>query len=101
MKETTIHYGIYRYDRIVFLYGKWKNEDIKRCLSTFQLKANDLLDSEKLKFTVQLWSPSEKVSIARKYDNSVTVMTSPYFPSLDIETYWSKKDELHFLFHMK
>ena len=71
-KETTIHYEIYRDDGIVFLKGKWNSEDIKRWQSTFQLKVNDLLKSEKLKFTSEVWSPSEKVSNARKYDNSIT-----------------------------
>ena len=34
-QNTTIHYGIYRCDGILFLKGKWSNEDIKKLLSTF------------------------------------------------------------------
>ena len=36
--DTTLHYGIYRDDGIVFLKGKLENEDVKRWLKTFQLK---------------------------------------------------------------
>ena len=52
-------------------------------------------------FTAKVWSPSEKVSSARKYGNTITVMTSPSFHFLNMEIYWSKKDELHFQVHMK
>ena len=45
--NTTLHYGICRDDGIIFLRGKWTNKNIYKWIKIFQIRANNLLDSDK------------------------------------------------------
>ena len=54
-KSTSKHYGIYIYDSIIFVNGKWSNEDITRWIKTFKLRVDDLYDLKGLHFTAEIW----------------------------------------------
>ena len=57
--NTTKHYGIYRDDGIIFLRGIWTNKMILKWIKTYQIRVNDLLDSDKLQFTTEIWRAKE------------------------------------------
>ena len=58
--KATHDYRIYRGNGIVLFKDKWTNKDISRWIKTFQLKVNDLTDSENLKFTAEIWQPCKE-----------------------------------------
>ena len=55
--NTTHDYGIYRDDEIILFKGKWNKDNISNWVKTFQLKVNDLTNSENLQFMTEIWEP--------------------------------------------
>lgn len=53
-KYTSKHYGIYRYGGVVFFEGDWSNNGVTTWIQTFQLRVNDLTESEGLQFTAKI-----------------------------------------------
>ena len=99
--DTRLHYGIYRDDGIIFLKGKWSDDEIFKWIKTFQIRANDILNSEKLQFTTEIWCPTKGETTTTQIDDTFTIVNSPSFPFLDMELYWNQNDGLAFKVHMK
>ena len=95
------YYGIYRDDGIVFLKGKWSDDEIVRWLKTFQIKVNDILDSEKVKFTAEIWRPSDETKETVKLNNQVNVLKVKTYPFLDMAIFWGFNRKLKFKIYMK
>ena len=58
-ENTSKYHGIYRDDGIAFFTGKWSDEEIMRWISVFRLRVNDLMESDGLQFTAEIWRPAE------------------------------------------
>ena len=99
--NTTLHYGIYRDDGIIFLKGKWTNEDIIRFIKTFQLRSNELLNSSKLQFTTEIWRPTKGSTKTTTIDKTFTIIESPTFPFLHMQISLTRNEKLSFKVHMK
>ena len=66
---------IYRDDDIVFFKGQWLNEDITRWILVFQLIVNDLIDSNGLQFTCEIWRlDTNIVNKATTLNNKITII---------------------------
>ena len=71
-------------------------------IKTFQIRANDILNSEKLQFTTKIWRPTKgEETTTTSIDDTFTIVNSPSFPFLDMELYWDRNDSLAFKVHMK
>ena len=82
--------------------GQWSNEDIKRWISVFQLRVNDLVDSDGLQFTCEIWKPDTNiVNETTILSDKITVIKGKYFPFLDTEMYWNANNKLRFKVHLK
>ena len=98
--NTTLHYDIYRDDGIIFLKGKWTNEDIIRFIKTFQIRLDKLLNSSKLQFTTEIWRPTKGRTKTITIDKALTIIESPSFPFLDMEIFLTRNEKLSFKVHM-
>ena len=82
-------------DGIIIFKGKWINEDIMRWIQTFQLRVNDLYDSNGLQFTAENWQPDmNTTNICTKLNDKITLLRGKYFPYLDVAMYWNENNEL-------
>ena len=86
--ETTQYHGIYRGYGLVVFKGKWPERDIQRWVEVFQLRINDVTDSEDIVFTAEIWNPI-KTGNATTTELSKTVSTVEKisFPYLDLELF--------------
>ena len=98
-EKCTNYYGFYRDDGIVILKGQWSNEEINSWLKTFQFNVNDLLNSDHVQFTVEIWNP-EALKSEKPRNKEVKINRKSRFPYLDTETYWYK-ETLAFRVHFK
>ena len=64
------------------------------------MKVNDFLNSEKLQFPVEIWSPTEGEEKVVKRNNVINIIKSKSFPFLDMAFLW-KKEELEFRVQLK
>ena len=73
-------------------------EDVITWLGNFQTKVNDLLDTERLQFTAEVWGKEKENGMKHE---KVKVIKKDTFPFLDIEMSLSKKNKLLFGVHLK
>ena len=100
--ETSCYHGIYRDDRIAVLSGQWTDHDICRWFDTFQLSVWDSVQSRSLKFTCEIWRPTESETKVETYlKDDIKIVESKYFPYLDLECFFSKMGNLRFKVHLK
>jgi hypothetical protein len=102
--------GTYRDDEIIIFRGRRTTWWLTQWLNIFQWKVDDLLCTKDIQFTMEIWSPGEdsgplehtKTSVPGIGEfHTVTVNGNSYFPYLDIQLSWNKKDELNFKVHRK
>ena len=75
-EQTSKYHGIYRDDGIIFFKGKWINEDIMRWIQTFQLRVDDLCDSNGLQFTAEICQPDMNTrNVCTKINDKITEET--------------------------
>ena len=99
---TTLYNGIYRDDGFVVFKGKLPAHEIKRWMEVFQVKINDLNESEDIIFTAKIWKPADfNRATKTKLSDTITVVEREFFPYLDLEIYWNDKSQLQFKVHMK
>ena len=94
--------GIYRDDGLVVLNGKKSTAWIEDWLNNkFQAKVNQLLGSEGLQFTMDIWDANNTQLLPQPANKEkVTICAKNAFPYLDMELYW-RNDELKFRVHIK
>ena len=78
--------------------GKKSQDNIEKWLETFQQHVDNILDSQALKFTADVWSYngklwSEQIMSVTK-NNRVTLQLEPTFLFLDIKFKWDTDDKL-------
>jgi hypothetical protein len=96
--RETKYFGIYRDDGLAVFPGILTQPELNEWLLKFQEGINDVAENKKLKFTAELWSPGgpEAPKIGK-----VGVVTTEYFPFLDMELTWDEQGDLKFGVHLK
>ena len=61
---------------------------IYKWIKTFQIRVNDLLNSDKLKFITEIWNPTEAETSTTTIDETISIVNSPVFAFLDIKLFW-------------
>ena len=95
--DDTIYNGCYRDDGICIFKGNKTKAELIEWRNLFQETANNLLKSENLQFTMEIWKIENEDEIKSE---SVKVVTEPHFPFLDMEMFWNSTD-LNFRVHLK
>ena len=83
--------GTYRDDGLRITDGTETTDETCDWLSSFQSHVNNLLNSDKLQFTVEIWNPDAPTSEKPK-NPKVKINRQSYFPYLDVEMFWYKSD---------
>ena len=92
--------GIYRDDGINVIVGSKSTNEICDWLDSFQARVNELLGSDHLQFTCEVWNPDAPPD-EKPRNNDVTIHRGNSFPYLlDMEFYW-RQEELKFRVHLK
>ena len=98
MFQDFTYHGIYRDDGFIIFKGLKNKEDINEWLGRFQEEVNTKAESDCLQFTAEVWNIEDDEKIINK---KLTIIKDTYFPYLDMEMCWNKRDELKFQVHMK
>ena len=72
MFEKTSHYhGIYRDYGIIFFKDDWIDKDVQRWLEVFQLKINEICESEDIVFTCEIWRHQEMTGRKKRWKKTL------------------------------
>ena len=77
----------YRDDALHISDGTETTDEVCDWLESFQRRVNEVLGSEHLKFTAEIWNPEAPESEIPK-NKKVSININLAFPYLDIEMYW-------------
>ena len=101
-KETRFD-GIYRDDGFAAFIGKWSYDQIATWRDNFQAAVNILTEGDYLQFTCSIWIDETVNQPGPKepHNKMVSIERGTAFPYLDMELYWSEKEELQFRVHLK
>ena len=85
-------------DGFVILKGIKTKREINKWLESFQNKVDELVESNCLQFTSEVWNIEEDKDITNE---KVTIIKDKYFPYLYMDMYWNDRHDLKFQVHMK
>jgi len=91
-------FGCYRDDEIAIFEKVLTPCELDNWLNKFQETCNEKLGSDKLQFTMMVWSAGKPMEhkLAKIHTD-----TSEAFPFLDMELYWNKDNKLNYRVHLK
>lgn len=99
--EGQTYSKIYRDDGFkVELVANRTVEEICNWYGNFQSRVNELIGSDSLQFTMEIWKPDSPPEEVPRYSDKITICRDEAFPYLDLEMYW-RNDELQFRVHLK
>ena len=90
---------IYRDDGILITKTKWTIPMFEEWINKFQQKVNNILGSDKLQFTLDIWELDDATTPST--NPKVSINSKNEFPFLDIKLYWNTNDELEFEVYFK
>ena len=98
-----LYHGIYRYDGLVLFKGKWSDKELVSWLNNLQKKTNKTCETNKIIFTLNIWSPNfDNKPANTSITNVILKIKCKNFPYLDMIISWDNEtDDLQFKIHLK
>lgn len=93
--------GIYRDDGLVVLKGNQGENEIIEWLNFFQRRVNEVTEDDGIIFTASIWGADKKSLNSESSNPRVEVVSSDYFPYLDMKMTWDTKGDLNFGVYLK
>ena len=90
----------HRDDALRIRDGTEATDEVCDWLDSFQRRINEVLGSEHMKFTAEIWNPeAQELEIPK--NKKVSMNRNVAFTYLDIEMYWYQEESLSFKVHRK